>query len=149
MTAKEYLKRLSRQIEKLETMIQNKTDESERWKAISLSITSRMGGDRVQSSGSKQKMADAIDKRIDLEQEINSLIDQLYDTRRELLDIIEQLNVDEYDVCYKRYVNRMSFDEIAAAKYRSKNWCTTVHGRALDNVQKIIEEEKERPHSPL
>ncbi len=139
MTAKEYLKRLSRQIEKLETMIQNKTEESARWKAISLSITSRMGGDRVQSSGSKQKMAEAIENRITVEQEIDALIDKRYDTRRELLDIIEQLDVNEYDVCYKRYMQGMSFDEIAAAKYKSKNWCTTVHGRALDNVQKIIE----------
>ena len=139
MTSKEYLKRLARQLEKLETMISNKTEEQAKWKAISLNITSHSDGQRVQSSGNKQKMADAIDRRIDIERELNSLIESLYDARREMLDIIEQLNADEYDVLYKRYMKRMTFDEIGAAKGKSKNWCTTVHGRGLENVQRIID----------
>lgn len=139
MTSKEYLKRLARQLEKLETMISNKIEEQAKWKAISLNITSHSDGQRVQSSGNKQKMADAIDRRIDIEREINTLIDQLYDTRRELLDVIEQLNVDEYDVLYKRYIQRMTFDEIGFAKGQSKSWTTTVHGRGIENVQRIID----------
>ena len=140
MTSKEYLKRHARHIEKLETMIGNKIDEQQKWKAISLNITSHLDGERVQSSGGKQKMADAIDRCVDMQNEINQLIDRMIDVKKEVLSVIEELNAAEYDVLHKLYIQRMSFDDVAMAKERSKSWVTTVHGRALVNVKHILNE---------
>lgn len=136
MKAKDYLK----QIEKLDTLIQNKLAEKARWKDIALGITTSTEGERVQSSGSQQKMADAINRCIDIEREIDSFVDSMVDMKKEIIQTIEQLNPTEYDVLHKRYIQNMTFDEIAEAKRKSKSWATTVHGRALQSVQRILDD---------
>lgn len=135
----DYLK----QPQKLDVIIKNKLIERQQLKDIALSITAHSDGERVQSSGSQQKMADAIDRCIDMDAEINRLIDRLIDTKNEVIATIERLNTTEYDVLHKLYIQGMSFDEVAAAKDRSKSWVTTIHGRALVNVQRILDEQKE------
>lgn len=134
--AQEYLE----QVDKLNAMIENKMAEVTQWRGVALGITSNSEGERVQSSGNKQKMADALDRVVDLQGEINALIDRLIDTKQEIIRTIEQLNATEYDVIHKRYIQGMTFDEIGAAKGKSKSWATTVHGRALQNLNLIIDE---------
>ena len=138
MKSKDYLK----QLEKLDTMIQNKLIERAQWKAIALNVTSHSDGERVQSSGSQQKMADAVDRCVDMEREIDSLVDRLIDLKREITQIIEQLNTAEYDVLHKLYIQGMTFDEVAQLKDKSKSWVTTVHGRALKNMDCLLKERK-------
>ena len=134
--AQEYLE----QVDKLNAMIENKAAEVEQWRGVAFGITSNSEGERVQSSGSKQKMADAVERVIDLQAEINALIDRLIDTKQEIIRTIELLNATEYDVIHKRYIQGMTFDEIGAAKHKSKSWATTVHGRALQNLNLILDE---------
>ncbi len=135
MNAKSYLK----QLEKLDTIIQNKLIEKEQWKSVALGVTSHSDGERVQSSGNQQKMADAISRCVDMEREIDGLIDRLINTKMDVITTSEQLNATEYDVLHKIYIQRMTFKEVAAAKDKSQSWATTVHGRALQNLQKILD----------
>ncbi len=137
----DYLK----QPQRLEVMIRNKLVEQQQLRDIAFSITANSDGERVQSSGSQQKMANAVDRWVDMETEINGLIDRLVDTKKEVIATIERLSTAEYDVLHKLYIQGMTFDEVAAAKDRSKSWATTIHGRALVNVQRIREEQ----NSPL
>lgn len=139
MKAKDYLD----QVEKLDTIIQNKLIERAQWKDIATGVTARSDGERVQASGRPSKMADAVDRCIDIEHEIDSLIDKLVDVKREIIATIEKLNANEYDVLHKRYIQHLSYVEIADAKCRDYNWVTTVHGRALKNVQAIIDEREQ------
>ena len=134
--AQEYLE----QIPKLNFMIENKTAEQAQWMGVALGITARADGERVQSSGSQQKMSDAVVCAVDLEQETAELIRTLVAKKKDIISTIEQLNATEYDVLHKRYIQGMTFDEIGAAKGKSKSWATTVHGRALQNLNKILEE---------
>lgn len=136
MKAKDYLD----QVEKLDTIIQNKLIERAQWKDVALGVTARSDGERVQASGSKNKLGDAVAKAVDIEAEIDALIDRLVDVKRDIIATIEQLNTTEYDVLHKRYIQHLSYVEIADAKCRDYNWVTTVHGRALKNVQAIIDE---------
>lgn len=135
MKAKDYLK----QLEKMDTIIQNKMIEKTQWKEVALGVTAHSDGERVQSSGSKQKMSDAVIKYVDTEKEIDRLIDRFVDSKKEIIATIEQLNATEYDVLHKRYIQGMTFDEIGAARDRSRSWATTVHGRALQSVQRILD----------
>lgn len=134
--AQEYLE----QVDKLNAMIENKMAEAQQWRDVALGITTSTEGERVQSSGSQQKMADAIDRVVDLQTEINGMIDRMINLKQEIIRSIEQLNATEYDVLHKRYIQGMTFDEIGAAKHKSKSWATTVHGRALQNLNKILDE---------
>jgi prophage DNA circulation protein len=136
MLAKEYLQR----VDKLDIMINNKLAEQQQWLDMALSITANMGGERVQSSGSKSKMADAIDKCIDMESDINRLIDELIEAKRDVIRVIEAVdNPTEYDVLHKRYIQKMSLSDIAERYGKEYSWATTTHGRALQSVQRILD----------
>ena len=135
MKARDYLN----QLEKLDTIIQNKLIEKAQWKDIALGITAHSEGERVQSSGSKQKMADAIERCVDMDSEINALVDKLVDLKREITNVIEQLNAQEYDVLHKIYIQHYSLYEVAEKKDKTYSWVTTIHGRALQKVQVIID----------
>lgn len=136
--AKEYLK----QLQMLDRLIENKLAEKDQWKAMATSTTQQLTADRVQTSSNPHKMADAVYKIIEIEAEIDACIDRLVDTKREVISTLEQLNPTEYDLLHKVYVQYMTFDDVAIKKGKSYSWVTTVHGRALKNVQDILDERK-------
>lgn len=127
------------QLKKLDNMITNKLFEKEQWLSIAYNTTARTGGERVQSSGSQQKMADAVGMYIDMEAEINACIDKLVDTRRDIISVIENLNAIEYDLLHKVYVQDISLYEVAGMYGKTYSWATTIHGRALKHVQNILD----------
>ncbi len=136
MDAKEYL----RQVEKLDVRIKNKLIEQRQWRDIALGITANMEGERVQSSGAKSKMADAIGRCVDMEAEIDGLVDNLVDLKKEVIQTIEQLeSATEYNVLHMRYIQFLDLQDIADHYGKEYGWATTTHGRALKNVQRIID----------
>lgn len=136
MKAQDFL----RQVRKLDLQITNKLIEQQQWKDIALGITANMDGERVQSSGSKSKMANAVEKCVDMETEIDSLIDKLIDTKKEVIQTIERLDSPtEYDVLHRRYIQFLSLQEIADHYRKDYGWATTTHGRALKSLQEILD----------
>lgn len=139
MNAKEYLNRVI----KLDMTIQNKLIEKAQWMDVALSITAGIGGERVQSSGVKSKMAEAVEKCVDMEAEINDLVDRLIDTKREIVATIEQVeNPTEYNLLHMRYIQKMELKDIAERYDKEYTWATTCHGRALKSVQEILDARK-------
>lgn len=136
MKAKEFL----RQIEKLDLMISNKLIEREQWKSMATRTSSQIGGERVQQSGSNQKMSDAVCRYVDIDKQIDDCIDRFVDARNEVIRVIEQLEPVEYDILHKVYVQYITLYDVADMYGKSYSWVTTVHGRALKNVQYILDE---------
>jgi RNase H-fold protein (predicted Holliday junction resolvase) len=130
-----------RQVRKLDLQITNKLIEQQQWKDIALGITANMDGERVQSSGAKSKMANAVEKCVDMEAEIDSLIDKLIDIKKEVIQAIEQLDSPtEYDILHRRYIQFLSLQEIADHYRKDYGWATTTHGRALKSLQSLLDE---------
>ena len=124
----------------LSTKIKNKLIERQQWRDIALGITSSVGGERVQSSGSQQKMADAINKCLDMESEIEGLIDELIAVKQAVIRTIEKLDSPtEYNVLHMRYIQYIPLQEIADHYGKEYGWATTCHGRALKNVQALLD----------
>ncbi len=120
--------------------IRNKLIEKNQWRDIALGITANMDGERVQSSGAKDKMASAVEKLVDAESEIDNLVDKLIDTKKEVVQTIESLdNPYYYDLLHRIYIQFMSFEEIADHYNRDYTTITTAHGRALKSVQALLE----------
>lgn len=138
MKSKEYLL----QIRKLDTLINNKLAEVDHWKSVAFGTGAWSDGERVQSSGNKQKMASAVDRYVDIQAEITADIDKLINLKQEVIRTIETLPEKEYDVLHKFYVQGMTFDEIADFHERSYSWATSVHGRALASLQRVLDERK-------
>lgn len=136
MKAQEYLK----QYKKQQSIIANCWSEVARWKDIALSITGNTEGERVQSSGSKQKMADAVVSYSDIEAEIKQRIAKANEIQCELLDTMTLLKEAEYDVLHKLYIQDMTFKEVAVLKDKSISWVTSTHGNALTKLQQILDE---------
>lgn len=136
MKSKDYLL----QISKLDKLIQNKIIEKEQWKTIATSTTASSDGERVQSSGSQQKMADAVIRYVEIEKQIDSYIDSLIDTKQDVIKTIEMLPAIEYDILHKVYIQFKSLDDVGTIYNKSYSWATTVHGRALKHVQDILDE---------
>lgn len=130
------------QVEKLEKIIHNKLIEIEQWKALALSTTSVLSPDKVQSSGSKQKMSEAVDSYVDIENEINGYIDTLYDVKRDVLEKIEQLEALEYDILHRIYIQFQDFQKVADDYGQSKSWAYKHHTKAVKELEEILEKEK-------
>lgn len=135
MRAKEYLQ----QIYKIDKMISNKIQEKEKWFEIATNTTAKSDGERVQSSGSQQKMADAVCKMVEINEEIDRYIDTLIDTKMDIIHTIEQLDSIEYDVLHKMYIQGKNLDDISHDYNKTYSWTTTVHGNALKDLQKILD----------
>ena len=131
------------QVEKLDAIIKNKLIEKQQWREIALGITANMEGERVQASGTKNKMADAVAKCVDIESEIDGLIDKLIDIKKEVTQTIEKLeSPSEYRLLHMRYIQFIPLKDIAERWNTEYTNVTTAHGRALKNVQEIMERNK-------
>ena len=106
---------------------------------IATSITPKMSGDRVQSSGSKQRMADTVDDKLTYIQKIDMRIAELEKEKEAIISAIEQLPKEEYDIIHKCYVQHMQLKQVALERKESYSSTTTTHGIALKRLGKIVE----------
>ena len=140
MKAKDYLQKL----EKIDMQIINKTTEInhliEKMKMVAESTTSYSEGERVQSSGSKEKMADAIVCYVDLEEELRLYIADKMDEKNEILRTIEAFPIGEYELLHKVYVQGLSLKEVSIQKSCSYSAITSLHGYAIKRLQKVLNE---------
>ncbi len=137
------------QIEKIDTMIANKLEEIEQWKTLAMSTTAAINGDRVQSSGSQQKMADATLEYLTIESDLKADIEKLKKARRDIVSVIEQLPVIQYDVLHKIYIQGLTFQQIAEIHGKSKGGIGDIKKKAVRNVQAILDRrdhEQEQTH---
>lgn len=127
-------------VEMLDTIIENKLIEQRQWKDLALSITANMGGEKVQASGSQSKMADAVINCVAMEDEIAEAVDKLIAEKKKVVQTIEKLySPTEYKILHLRYIQHISLTDIAEKLNKEYSWVTTTHGRAMKNVQKLIE----------
>ena len=134
MRAKDFLL----QIKKIDKLIHNKLKEQQLLREQATGTAVNLTPDKVQSSGNPHRMGDIIVKYVDMENEINEQIDRLYEIKKDVISVIEQLEVTEYDVLHQIYVQGKSYDEVAYDCERTRSWATTIHGKALKNVQDIL-----------
>lgn len=134
MNAKEYLKQLT----KLNTLINDKIAERQLWLDIALSVTPSVGGERVQYSGSQQKMANAVSRCVDIEREIDRAIDELYGKRQEIIRQLEKLPEKEYDVLHKRYVQGMYLADIAESRGQAYNTVAGIQTNGIKMLEIIL-----------
>ena len=136
MRAREYLA----QLESIETKIQSIQFDIQQLKELATSVTPAYEGNRVQSSGSLQRTASVIERWVDKEQEMNEQIDRLVDKRFEISSVIMRLKrPKESGVLHMVYIQKKSFKEVAQHYDKSVSWATSVHGRALQSLQKELD----------
>lgn len=139
MNPKEYLS----QVRKYDRLINNKLETIASLRSLVTSVTIELKSDVVQSSGTKDKMANTIDRIVDLEREIDADIDQLVNLKREIMSVIDKVEDPVLiDILYKRYFRYEKWEEIAIETNYSYRQVTRLHGQALQEVRKILKEQE-------
>lgn len=143
MEAIEYLE----QIKTLDAKINSDIEELAQLEALATKTTSVLGGERVQSSGSQQKMADYVAKIVEMKMQIEEEIDAYIDFKKEARHVIWECDADCISLLHKRYFLFRSWKRIAAEMGKSKQWVSDgLHQRALAQVQRILDERDGKQH---
>ena len=129
MDIKEYLN----QIQRYEKIINNKLEEIEHLKLLATSISaSTYGIERVQTSGSQDKIGDTIAKLADN-------VVELMEKKQKLIDVIESVkNPQYYDFLYKRYVEGKKLTVIADEMEYNEEYIKQFHGKAVNYVKELL-----------
>lgn len=110
MDTREYLN----QIQRFDKIIKNKQEELEHLNSLATGLSSFSYGEKVQKSGSQDKMGDLVVKIVDLQNEIKNTTNEYLERRAEVMHTIDSVkNPVLYDILFQKYVNGKTLDIIA------------------------------------
>lgn len=137
MTAKEYLSQLLN----LERLISAKSLECERLDAMSKKVTSVLSDCKVDNSHDEGKQVDIVIRVIELKKDIEKQLKEYTDLQSK---ISKEIN-DVADIRYRsilimRYVNGLSFMQIADMMHYGKRWTLVLHRKALEAFDRVHKE---------
>lgn len=137
MKAIDYLKK----IKSIDATIVADMEELATLEAMAIKTTAVMGGERVQSSGSQQKMADCVVKIADLKSQIADELDELLELKREAREILcKACDGECITLLHKRYFLFETWEQIAVEMNFTYQWVSDgLHKRALAQYQKVID----------
>lgn len=135
MTAKQYLK----QTDKLTELINSNKLTLQKLRDLSVSLTSNISIDKVQTTHHVDKTSADIAKIIDLEQKIDYETHELIKLKCEIWETISKIDDREYRIILQnKYLNDMSWDEIANDINYNIRHVHRLHGKALLAIAEII-----------
>lgn len=136
MNAKEYLS----QAKYLDQAINSKIQQLGQLNDLATKATSVLTGMPKNPSGSTSAMADTVVKIISLQNEINRDMDALVDLKAEIMRLIKSVSCREYQtILEKRYLCFLSWEKIAASMDYDIRWLYRLHGKALEEVQTLLD----------
>ena len=134
MGSKEFLNK----IRYIDMMINCKLEQVSELRSMLLPGAIRYDKDKVQTSNNADSISDTVSKIMELEEKINTDIDELVELKSVARDNIERMENDvEKVILYKRYFNNESFENIAVECGYSWRHIHRLHGEALKNFDKI------------
>jgi hypothetical protein len=133
MDTKQYLGQISR----LDKMIKNKMTELAEFKELAYGLSAINNEERVQSTPDFDKMSGKIAKIVDMENKIDSLIDEYVDKKNLIVSQIDSIeNETYYEILFSRYIAKKTFEKIADEMSYSWRQIIRLHGRALQDFEK-------------
>ena len=137
MKAINYLK----QIKIMDAKINSDIEELASLEALATKTTAVLGDERVQSSGSQQKMADCVAKIVDMKEQINKEIDDFINYKKEARCLLTVCDADCISLLHKRYFQFKTWEQIAVEMDFTYKWTSGgLHQRALSQIQKALDE---------
>ena len=128
MDTKQYLGQIGR----LDRMIKNKMTELAQYKDLAYGLSAITNEERVQTTPEFDKMSGKVAKIIEIEQKIDSLIDEYVDKKNLIISQIDSMeNETYYEILFARYIEKKTFEKIADEMNYSFRNTTRIHGRAL------------------
>jgi len=129
MTNKAYLS----QARHLDTRIKSKLQQVDSLNELATNCSLILTGMPRNPSASNSRMAEAITKIVDLQNEINRDIDKLVELKREIMGVIKAVqNPDFQTILEKRYLCFLSWEKIAVGMDYDLRYVHKLHTQALE-----------------
>jgi len=129
---KEYLSQAYR----IDQRINSKLEQVSSLRDLASKVTASYRTEPISSNKPGSAKENAIVKIIDLENQIDTDIDRLVDIKRDIMNAIKSVEQAEYNLLLElRYLNYMTWEEIAEMMNYSWRNVHYVHGKALAAVK--------------
>lgn len=139
MRAKEYLGQFGR----YEDRIQRKLVDVYRSRVLATNISVAFGADRVQTSGNGDRISGLVASIVDIEREVEHLLQEYRDFSSEALWQLENMclsgesGMAQYKVLHARFVQRMTFEDIAEAMNYSERQVYNLYRDGLAEFERL------------
>ena len=135
MTAKEYME----QARYLDMQINSKIEQVRTLNELATKVTTVYSDMPHSPNRNTRRMEETIAKIIDLESEIDRDIDALVDLKREIMRVVNSVESAEYrTILEMRYLQFKKWEQISLLMSTDLRWVYRMHGKALKEVQQII-----------
>ena len=131
MTAKEYCSRprvlekeMNRKLEQAERLRLLVTQTGQVFRKVSVTSTRRM-----------DRMQEAMNEAMDLEQEAQELLIDKLDAEREVLQALQFLPENQAEVLRLHYLEGLSFQAVSARLLLDLRWVRRLHEKGLDRLE--------------
>ena len=133
MDTKQYLNQISR----LDRMIKNKLLEISQLRELSMSVSTTTNDERVQTTPNFDKIGTSYAKIDDMERNLDGMIDEYVNKKNEIISQIDSMEDEiHYEILFGRYIEKKTFEKIAADINYSFRNTTRLHGKALQEFEK-------------
>ena len=134
METKQYLGQISR----LDRMIKNKISEISQLRELLMSVSAVSVDEKVQTSPNFDKIGSSFCKISEMEDKLNLLLDEYVKKKNEIISQIESIEDEiSYEILFARYIEKKTFEKIADEMSYSWRQIIRLHGRALQEFEKI------------
>ena len=154
MKAKQYLE----QIPKINFLIEELLIEKKNWQdenGKEYGITTSYGEsviingvlhnmEKIGGRNTSSQVESMAIKNSEVEIEYNRQIKILRDEKDKIINTMRQIKPEPFKLLYKYYVQGHTLKEAAYALGKTESWANSMHGRALQAVQKILDERDEK-----
>ena len=135
MTAKEYLS----QARLLDARINAKIQQVAALNDLATHATATLTGMPRNPNRSESRMAEAVVKIVDLQNEINHDIDELVDLKREIVGVIKRIDNPEYQTLLElRYLCFYSWEKVAVEMEYDLRYLHKLHRKALEQCSAFV-----------
>lgn len=118
----------------MEHKLQRILEELEQWKSKAQKVTRAFDG--VPGGGGGDLLPQCVGKIMELEEELSAQIDRMVDKRREIEGAIAAVpNPQQQEVLSLRYIEGLSWEDIAERLKYDVRHIRRIHGRALQAMQ--------------
>ena len=125
----------------IDQRIRSKSEQIRTLHEIATSCSANITGMPRNPNRGGSRMADAVCKMIDLENEIARDMDRLIEVKREIVTVINAVDdVVLRTLLEKRYLCGATWEEISVDLCFNRRWTFRLHDKALEAVQKILDQ---------
>lgn len=125
-----------KQAKRLDDIINLKIEQLSDLKLQSTAISSLHDTEKVKTSLNPNQLSGLVAKMVDLENEINKEIDKLYSVKKDIMHSINLIDNKDYQVLLNlRYLNFLTWEEIAAKMRYSIRWIYKMHKEAIMKIK--------------